>query len=620
MSIDILFELQYEVRRLFIAGSGMAAGDLRMQKILPHLHKLGESAPVFKRMAHAVSQVLEAETSNSAEKLLELGTLLNSVLYTQGKTETKEELAPLEAAEAESAHPTSLPYRKIYPLIEALTKKGQGRMEQLRLGHEERLFLDLRVIPAAVSALDDSYAEIPDYLHREVLPVVGTAALPALKQQFRMDGGKGDARRLQLLHTLRPASDLELLLQAAAEGSTEVRSMAIELLSDYPEQEDFILEQADDKKKEIRRAALFALSRLGTEEAIARLYKALNSKDQDIAIEPIQLCKANELTLNILEHAKTMLDNIKRRSNVSDSTQLLLADIRSLHVKRVPEVVSFLELLLSTPDFIVPETEALQEAAADLLLQLDLPEADRFILTLHEAYNRKFIAYSFRAALKILPPEDVYERFCHDLKDKKSAVAKDLLRVLYEVTPSLYTQLQTQLLPQVHESEPISSSDFSSWDPRWVHLFVKLDEEELVCRFARESDPKVTAYIVKKCEERPSFNVTKTTNLLLILFRQNDPDASKLLMDILEKGGNKQFYYLDRIQLTLLSLLPRPYAERLRQFAEGLSYQGMKSQLLDIAETIAAKPESERETEQRDSSNYGEKGQGLWGWIRSKMS
>ncbi|MBP1963754.1 HEAT repeat domain-containing protein [Paenibacillus aceris] len=601
MSIDVLFELQHEVRRLFIAGSGMAAGDLRLQKMLPQLQKLGESAPVFTRMAQAVSQVLEAETSSSAGKLLELGTLLNSVLYTQGKTETKEDLVPVEGTEIVLA--TSIPYRKLQPLIEALTQKGQGRMEQLRLGYDEKLFHDFRVIPAAVSALDDSYAEIPDFLHRKVLPALGTAALPALQQQLKLDGGKGDARRLELIHALLPASEkLDLLLQAAA--GTEVRSMAIELLGDYPDQEDFMLEQADDKKKEIRKAALFALSRLGTEQAIARLYKALNSKDQDIAIEPIQNCRANDLTLRIIRHATETLEQIVQRTNIADSAQLLMADIRSLQGKRVPEVVNLLETLLSTPGFIVPETEAVQEAAADLLLQLDLPEANRFAVMLHEAFNRKFIGYSLRAAIKILPPEDVYERFCHDLKDKKQPAAKELLRVLHEVTPSLHNQ--------VHEH--VTSPDFGEWDPRWVHLFVKLDEEELVCRFAREPDPKVTDYLVKKCEERPNFNATKTTHLLLILFRQNYADTPKLLMDILEKAGNKQFYYLDRIQLTLLSLLPRSYADRLSQFAEGLSYQGMKTQLLDIAETIAAKPEQANHLETE------EKGQGLWGWIRSKMS
>lgn len=603
MSIDLLFELQHEVRRLFIAGSGMATGDLRLQRMLPQLQKLGESAPVFNRMAQAVSQVLDTDTSGSASRLLELGTLLNSVLYTQGKTETKEELVPVEGTGAKLS--TSIAYRKLHPLIEALTQKGQGRMEQLRQGFEDGLFHDFRVIPAAVSALDDSYVEIPDFLHRKVLPALGIEALPALQQQFKLDGGKGDARRLELIHDLLALSALDLLLQAAKQGSTEVRSTAIELLGDYPEQEDFILEQADDKKKEIRRASLFALSRLGTEQAIARLYKALGSKDQDIAIEPIQLCKANDLTLSVIGHAESVLERIIQRTNVEDSAQQLLADIRSLQGKRVPEVVDFLEKLLSTPSFIVPETEAVQEAAADLLLQLDLPEADRFAVTLHELYNRKFIAYSFRAAIKILPPEDVYERFCHDLKDKKQTAAKDLLRVFRNLFPSLEHQM--------YDISAQNEVEHQEWDPRWVHLFVKLDETELVCRLAREMDSQIASYLAEACGQKPDFFYSRTIHCLLALFRIQYKETPDLLMEILEKG-KKQFYYLNHTQHVLLTLLPRSYTERLQFFAQNVSNESMKSQLLEIAETIAAKPE------QTEPSDNEEKGQGLWGWIKSKMS
>lgn len=603
MSIDLLFELQYEVRRLYIAGSGMAVGDLRLQKMLPKLQQLGESAPVFKRMAQAVSQVLETEITGTAGRLLELGTLLNSVLYTQGRTETKEELVPVEGTGAKFS--TSIGYRKLSLLIEALTQKGQGRMEQVRQGYEDGLFQDFRVIPAAVSGLDDSYAEIPDYLHRTVLPSLGMEALPALQQQFKLDGGKGDARRLELIHAVLAQSALDLLLQAATEGSTEVRSTAIELLGDYPEQEDFILEQADDKKKEIRRAALNALSRLGTEQAIARLYKALGSKDRDLAIEPIQFCKANNLTLRVIEHAESVLERIVQRTNDEDSVQQLLVDIRSLRGKRVPEVVHFLKKLLSTPSFIIPETEVVQEAAAELLLQLDLPEADRFAVTLHELYNRKFIAYSFRAAIKILPPDDVYERFCHDLKDKKQTAAKDLLRVFRTMFPSLEHQM--------YYASAEYEEEHQEWDPRWVHLFVKLDEVELVCRLARGKDSQVAAYLVEACRKRPDFFTSTTLHCLLALFRIQYKETPELLMDILEKG-KKQIYYLNHAQHVLLTLVPRSYAERMQLFAQSVSNESMKNRLLDIAETIAEK------LEQIEPTDHEEKGQGLWGWIKSKMS
>lgn len=600
MSIDILFELQHEVRRLFIAGSGMAAGDLRLTRMLPQLQKLGEAAPVFKRMAQAVNQVLEAEASESASRLLELGGLLSSVLYTQGKTETNEQLGSMDGTS--SALTTAIPYRKLGPLKEALTQKGQGRMEQIRLAYDDGLFQDLRILPAAAAALDDSYAEIPEFLQTKVFPHYESEALPVLLRQLRLDGGKGDARRLELIHSLRPPQGLSILLSAAQDGSTEVRAAAIELLGDYPEQEDFVLEQADDKKKEIRRAALLALSKLGTKPAIDRLYRALDSKDRDLAIEPIQLCGANELTLSVIAHAEQALEAVVTGSNVKEAAQQLLADLHSLHGKRVPEVLALLQKLLSTPAFIVPETEAVQEAAASLLLELDMPEAYAYAITLHEMYASKFIAYSFKAAVKILSPEDVYERFRHELKDKKSASAKELLRVLHELTTPLYG------------ADSWQSDSENEWDERWVHLLVQLDEEELVCRFVRGTDAKVAAYLIRKCEALPGFNRGRTAHMLLVLAAMRVPQAPELVMNILEKGGSKQLYYLDRTQLTLLSLLPRSCADRLKRFAETLSYVSVKNQLLEIAESLAEKPE------QAKASEPEEKGQGLWGWIKSKMS
>ena len=247
MSINILFELQHELRRLHIAGSGMAEGDLRLAKIVPQLEKLGENAPIFNRFAQAVNELITSERTDAASKLLELGTLLHSVLYTQGKTEGAGEVSPLVGTNIKAD--TSFPYRKIAPLIEALTQKGQGRLEQIHQAYNEGLFHDFRVISAAVTALDDSYAEIPEFLFHKVISQYGTDALPMLKQQFQLQGGKGHARRLQLIHNIEGETGIDLYLQAATIGSVEVRTAGIEILGEYPEQEQFLLDQAGDKRK-----------------------------------------------------------------------------------------------------------------------------------------------------------------------------------------------------------------------------------------------------------------------------------------------------------------------------------------------------------------------------------
>jgi len=87
MSIPLLIETQSEVKRLLIAGSGLATRDFRLKKLLPQMKKAGESVPVFARVADAMEKVIEPETNDQvSEKLLELSNIVNAILYTQGQT------------------------------------------------------------------------------------------------------------------------------------------------------------------------------------------------------------------------------------------------------------------------------------------------------------------------------------------------------------------------------------------------------------------------------------------------------------------------------------------------------------------------------------------------------
>ncbi|SFL08442.1 HEAT repeat-containing protein [Paenibacillus sp. 1_12] len=632
MSIAILSDLQQEIRRLFIAGSGLSEGDLRLKKILPQLQKLGEAAPIFNRVAQSLAQVVEPQKGEQAAvRLLDLSILVNSILYTQGTTEpVGSGTDSVEIEGTNIALSTTISHRKLHPAVEALTSKGQGRMEQLRLSYEEECLQDFRIIPLAVAALDDGYAEVAEFVYEKVIPAYGNDALPTLRQQYNPQGGKSDGRRLRLLHRLLDASGMDLYLQAAQEGSVDVRSAAIELLGHYPEQESLILEQADDKKKEIRSAAFAGLAKLGTTKAVDRLYQALTStKDRELALEPVSHCRAASLTSKIIANAEDNLQRIVSGPNTAgakDATEnkvrdeaikQLLADVQALDEKQPEEVLVFLEKLLSTSAFMIPETEAIQQQAANQLLWMHTPEAYEFAISLQHEHSGRFIAHSFRAAYKALSPEEVYKRFAPELANPKKTTAKELLGAIHRVTPSLSKQLSalnwdTEGFSAGSSSEGESASKL---DPRWIYVFAEIDEEELVWCLADRPDPKIAAYMVGKLQLKPSFRTHRTSSLLLSLFRIGYKEAPELLMGILEQETVKNLYYLDTGQRALLNLLPRSYADRLHQFAETLTYENIKNQIVEIAETVAIKPEESAANE----SNI-EKGKGLWGWIKNKMS
>src|SRR4051812_6199710 len=159
MSIAILNQVYDETRRLAIAGSVVAPGDFRLKKLVEPLAKAGERAPVFAKVAAAMTAVVDSNEKTSAEALLELSTLVNAILYTQGQTDIEGELQPIETTDL-GPQTSQTSARLLKPLLEALTTTGSGRMEIIRDAFERGAFRDLRLVKPALQALDDTYAEI----------------------------------------------------------------------------------------------------------------------------------------------------------------------------------------------------------------------------------------------------------------------------------------------------------------------------------------------------------------------------------------------------------------------------------------------------------------------------
>ncbi|MEI7028152.1 HEAT repeat domain-containing protein [Paenibacillus sp. y28] len=622
MSVTILYELQHEVRRLFIAGSTMAAGDLRLSKLLTQLNPLAESSPVFKRMAGAVSAVIESDRETGAVRLLELGTLLNSVLYTQGKTEVTGDVAPLEGTELNCATPVS--FRKLSPVIEALTSKGQGRLEVIRQAYEERLFQDFRIIPAAVAGVEDSYSEIADFIYQYVVPEYGAEALPALLEQFRLDGGRGAVRRLELIYLILGHTGTELYLKAAKEGSLEVRAAATELLGYNPDQEPFLLEQADEKRKELRAAAYTALARLGSDAAVERLSRAFASKDRDLAIEPIQLCQADELTRRMLEEADKALEQVHAAPGKSKdkernkAVEHLMACVQALEGRRGPEVMAFLDKLVSTKDNMVSNRDTVQQAAGELLAELGIPEEEWFAARLHglyDAHNRTFFIFNFRAAVRTLSPEEVYDRYAPALLSRRSPVAYELLRAIQDLTPSVREQV-------LHEGRTYAPDWRQTWDPRWLDVFMKRDDRELVCAFAQPEDKRAVFYLTNRVKNAPDYTSHSTVHMLLALFQMKHPEAPDLVMLCLQKLTDRPniYMYLDQAHRAVLLMMPGSYVERLEQLAEVFPFKStLRTHLLEAIRELRNRPAELGLNADDAEQNVEKEGTGLWDWMKNKL-
>lgn len=261
MSIETLYELDREIQRLMIAGSDLASGDFRLQRLLPQLRRDGTELPVFAKLAGLLEQVIQSQPEQSAENLLQLTSLLYAVLYTQGATGASGELKPIEVTAVSGCTDTYVPYRRLKPVIDALTIRGSGRLEIITLADQDGLFRDLRLIFPLIQALDDPYPEISNLVF-EILSRYGESLLPLLTACYHPEGGKIEARELELIAAIRGDAGKELYLDAIERGSTVVKVAAIKALKVVPETESILQDLTKDRKKEIREAASEALKLL----------------------------------------------------------------------------------------------------------------------------------------------------------------------------------------------------------------------------------------------------------------------------------------------------------------------------------------------------------------------
>ena len=96
MSLALIEESAKEVRRLAIAGSPLAVGDFRLKKIISPMEQAGAKAPVFAQVAKSIGDLVNGKEADSAVNLLNLSTLLNAILYTQGQSSTDGDYRELE--------------------------------------------------------------------------------------------------------------------------------------------------------------------------------------------------------------------------------------------------------------------------------------------------------------------------------------------------------------------------------------------------------------------------------------------------------------------------------------------------------------------------------------------
>ncbi len=572
MSIAVLIQTYDEVRRLAIAGSIVAPGDFRLKKLVPLLAQAGQKAPVFAKVAEAVSKLVESNDKTSAAALLELTTLITAILYTQGETGSAGELTPIKTI-ALGRTRSQVSARVLKPLRDALTTTGSGRLEIIRDAYEQGVCHDFRLVGPALGAVDDTYAEIADFVAEKILPLFGQALVPELQATFDPKGRGGHVRRLLLMHQLDPETSRPFVQRSLDEGSKEVRIAAISCLGDAPEDLPFLLEQVKAKPKDVRTAALKSLGRSSSADAARVLCAAIDSEDLELAEEPIRSSRNPVVTGYLLDaaekHFETLLTvkekDSKKLAKRNERACLLLECLRD---REDPRTEKLLLKLFGQGKQITALSGGMDifERLVDLMVD-GPPPVQSALVDAHEQLPTDSLGQAFVAAYRSRTPAEVFRLFSPYLTAKVDEKKKnrDPAYARREVIIDIL-QDRWQLAYDEDDEEEDEQSDedlvLSKLDPQWLDLAVKLGKVDLVQELARPGHAGANKLLAEACRER----LTKTAeqyelfHILHAMIRVKHPETTDMIIEVLKRNAKAKTRYINYWIYHLIPQLPKAEA------------------------------------------------------------
>jgi hypothetical protein len=545
MSIPVLIQTYDEVRRLAIAGSVVAPGDFRLKKLLGPLEQAGQKAPVFTKVGEAVRRLVESDEKSSAPALLELTTLVNAILYTQGETGIEGELAPVKTIELARLK-TRASARVLKPLQEALTTKGSGRLEIIRDAYELGVFHDFRLIVPALAALDDVYPEIADFVVQKILPFYGPAIFTELQAAFDAQGRAGHARRLSLMHRLDREAARALVQRSLDEGSKEVRIAAIGCLGDSPEELPFLLEQAKAKAKEVRTAALNALGSSSSDDAAKVLCDALAGADLALAIQPLRTSRNPVVLSFLLDAAEKQFDALVTGKE-SDNTKLgkhnermcLILECMGGRddtkteklVLRIFGCAGRLAMIKGEPS----GKDVVEKLVA--IMAVGPPNVQTALVEAHTTLPAENLGQAFIAACRSHKPAEVFKLFSPYLTAKVDEKKKGR-DPAFAKREAIVASLVHASLRQYQERDHIEFVTAKP-DPQWLDLAVKLGRVDLVQALAVPGHAGANALLAKLFQQvrDKSGDGREFIGILNTMIRVGHPDATNATIELIKKSA-----------------------------------------------------------------------------------
>ena len=146
MNLQALYDLKERLEHVAIAGTSLLQEDFRLRRAVEALGPLAKANPVFAKIGAGTVALLNAPEAERSTKLLDVLSLVDAVVYTQGTTNFSGEMIPPEQG---AGRYVQAPYGELQPLLTALKGSGSGRTALIRecwIQHPD-YFADFRILP-----------------------------------------------------------------------------------------------------------------------------------------------------------------------------------------------------------------------------------------------------------------------------------------------------------------------------------------------------------------------------------------------------------------------------------------------------------------------------------------
>jgi len=451
----LLYELKFEMDRIYINGLRSAKNNSRIIRALPVLEKrIGEDV-AYKTLHSALKKLISPGLGSSVDTLSEIYTSLSYLLRFYGEViapdEERMEQEPIFNLDDIAVKQHT--FLELKSLMNALTGIGKDRVEVIRKAREEKLFDDIRTYSYLDKALSDKQSDVTDLVEDIIKNDIGDKILPFLLSRFEANDKEENLKRLNLLYELKYDGLDELQEEILESDAVNLQAKVIEYISNNVAYEDLLIELSESPQKLLREKALFGLSNLKTEKAEKKLYdlyaKAVKKKgkgDLELFVRALSQTELRYTFDDVLSQAREVLNSIivANKKAEADLFSYLRMAISVLKQKKTPEVYDFMLEILFNEDYnavvdkkkhaLAKPAKMVSYAIIDTARELDTEQLIAFYeKVIHEMKESEWKLPFYKMYLKASihkgdSKEHIYDVFAPYYRNK-SIVAEDIAEI-----------------------------------------------------------------------------------------------------------------------------------------------------------------------------------------------